>query len=74
VVEVYNEQRVLKAMLRYAAFDKSDPFTLARALCHFHQGLLGYTEDGKEGWYDAEEHSTFANGVATVKYTNIVRP
>ena len=75
MVERDNELRVLKGAKRYAAFDKSDPFALARALCHIRQGLCGYTEDGREGWYNAEEHSTFGvGGVVTVTYTNVVRP
>ena len=75
MVERDNELRVLNGAKRYAAFDKSDPFALARALCHIRQGLCGYTEDGREGWYNAEEHSTFGvGGVVTVTYTNVVRP
>lgn len=75
MVEEYNELRLVKAAKRYAAFEKSDPWALARALCHIRQGLCGYTSEGKEGWYDAEEHSTFnVGGVVTVTYTNIVRP
>jgi hypothetical protein len=75
VVEDNNEHRVLNAAKRYAAFDKSDPFALARALCHIRQGLCKYTLEGKEGWYDAEEHSTFGvGGVVSTYYTNMVRP
>jgi hypothetical protein len=76
VVEDYNEQRVLNAAKRYAAFDKSDPFALARALCHIRQGLCNYTADGKEGWYDAEEHSRVegVGGVVSTHFTNMVRP
>lgn len=71
MVEDINEQRVLNGAKRYAAFDKADPFTLARALCHIANGLCKYTEDGKEGWYDAEEHSS-SDG--STHYTNMRRP
>lgn len=75
MVQVYNEQSVLKAAHRYAAFDKSDPFALARALCHIAQGLCGYTEDGKEGWYDATEQSSIdKDGNVRVMHTNVFRP
>lgn len=75
MVEDNNELRVLKAAQRYAAFDKSDPFTLARALCHIRQGLCSYTEDGEAGDYDAEEHLSIGEGGAVhVHYTNIRRP
>lgn len=72
MVERYNEQqRVIRAAKRYAAWDKSDPFALTRALSHIAHGLCKFTEDGKDGWYDAEEHSTADGGVY---YTNMVRP
>ena len=75
MVERDNELRVLNGAKRYAAFDKSDSFALARALCHIRQGLCGYTEDGKEGWYDAEEHPSFdVGGIVHTTYTHITRP
>jgi len=82
----HNEQSVLNAAKRYGAFDKSDPFALARALCHIRQGICRReyfaeaTAFHKKGelvdcFYDAEEHSTFGvGGVVTTHYTNMVRP
>ena len=82
----HNEQSVLKAATRYSAFDKSDPFALARALCHIRQGICkreffhDATAFHKKGelvdcFYDAEEHSTFGvGGVVTTHYTNMTRP
>jgi len=75
VVEpIFNEQRLVAAAKRYAAADKSNPFAFARALCHIRFGLCGYTEDGKEGWYDAEEHSVARGCVVTSTFTNMIRP
>ena len=82
----HNELSVLNAAKRYAAFDKSDPFALARALCHARQGICErryFNEDTafhKRGelvdcFYDAEEHSSFGvGGVVTSRFTNMVRP
>ena len=82
----HNEQGVLKAAGRYAAFDKSDPFALARALCHIGQGICrreyfeADTAFHKKGelidcFYDAEEHSSFdVGGVVHRYFTNVVRP
>ena len=82
----HNEQSVLNAAKRYAAFDKSDPFALARALCHIRQGICGrvyFEEDTnfhKKGqtadcFYDAEEYKSFSvGGVVTTRFSNTVRP
>ena len=45
---------VLAGIARYAEANKSDPFTMARCLTHFRMGLLGPTNEGKDGHYDAE--------------------
>ena len=87
MVERDNELRVLNAAKRYAAFDKSDPFALARALCHIQQWIARpnvyfneATAFHKKGElvdciYDAEEHSTFGvGGVVTSHFTNMARP
>lgn len=78
MVDEYNEQRVLAAAHRYAAFDKSDPFALARALCHIRKGLCkrltfsdGHTEDGH---YDAVEHGSVRDGTVYIHYTSVRRP
>jgi hypothetical protein len=49
-----NDARILEAARRYAEANNSDPFAYARCICHFNQGLLGPTEDGSPGHYDAE--------------------
>jgi hypothetical protein len=82
-VETVNEHLVkrrnaqIEAAKRYAASDKSDPFTLNRALAHIRNGIVGFQVDknGKpteqRAWYDAEKHqetrklpegSTFSDG------------
>ncbi len=45
---------ILAGIARYAEANKSDPFTTARCLTHFRMGLLGPTQDGLDGHYDAE--------------------
>jgi hypothetical protein len=83
----YNEQSVIRAIKRYAAWNKSDPFTLARALCHLRMRIVQpncyfgeATAFHKKGEmvdcvYDAEEHSTLGvGGVVVSTYTNMVRP
>jgi len=67
--------KLLAAAKRYAAFDKSDPFSLARALSHIENGICGYTAEGKDAWYDAEVHSTFGVGGTVMQtFTNVTRP
>jgi len=67
--------KLIAAAKRYARFDASDPFAFARAVCHIDNGLCSYTEDGKEGWYDAEEHPSFdVGGIVHTTYTHITRP
>ena len=81
----HHEQSVIAAAKRYAAADKSDPFTFARALCHVSSGVVGrayHHEDTafhKKGqlidcFYDAKEDTEFGFGVVTTRYTNMVRP
>jgi hypothetical protein len=83
---IYNEQRVIQAAKRYAAWDKSDPFVLARALCHIANGIArpsvyfheptAFHKAGEvaDCIYDAEEHSVARGGVVTSTFTNMVRP
>jgi hypothetical protein len=74
--------RLTAAAQRYAAADPSDPFALARAMCHIRTGIVGYVERGKdimEALYDAvpgTEYRKLADSTeypATV-YTSRVRP
>lgn len=48
-------QRV-DAAKRYAAADRSDPFALNRAMTHLENGIAGFTKDGRDAFYDAEEY------------------
>ena len=52
-----SDARILAGARAYAEFDKSDPFTLARALCHIRQGLCGAVTEGPDkggaGHYEA---------------------
>ena len=43
--------RMISGAERYAAGDKSDPFTFARALAHIKQGLCGACEAPEMVWY-----------------------
>ena len=71
MIMMKNEQRMLESMRRYAAADKSDPFCMARLLCHYRQGMLTPLQDGADGHYDATPIST-ADGM--VVWQNRVRP
>ena len=55
---------VLAGIARYAEANKSDPFAMARCLTHFRMGLLGPTNEGKDGHYDAERDVTGWRNIA----------
>ena len=62
---VEEKKRAIDAgMRRYAEFDKSDPFTLARCMAHQRMGMLGSTDEGSQGHYDAERDATGRRNVA----------
>jgi hypothetical protein len=44
VVQRYNDRLVAGAQ-RYASYDRSDPFTIDRCMCHIRQGLCKSIED-----------------------------
>ena len=82
-------QRMIEGAERYAAADKSDPFTLARCHAHMRNGIASHHrgEDSKEyslssgvdAFYDAKEYTeqrTTADGkeYPVTVYRNIVRP
>ena len=76
------EERMIEAAKRYAAADKSDPFTFARCMAHIRQGLcsicVGESNAGCDGHYDAEvgvETRVTADGneYPAVAYRNILR-
>lgn len=68
----------------YAAFDRSDPFALARALTHTRNGIAGgSTKDGLACAYSADEYPERrtiigsdgeAQDFYVTAYRNIVRP
>ena len=54
--DIFTKSRAMmveKAKL-YAAADRSDPFTLARAKAHIRAGICDSKPDGAPGHYDAE--------------------
>ena len=66
-----NRMRILEGMWRYAAADKSDPFCMARLLCHYRQGMLKPLQDGTDGHYDATR-TVDADGM--IAWQSRVRP
>ena len=71
-------ERLIEGIKRYAAFEKADPFALDRCLCHLRQGLcartFGQHGESHDGHYDAEELSTFKDGIVHRAYKHVVRP
>ena len=49
------ETRKLRGLALFAAADKSDPFTYTRGTAHIRNGIVGYTENGGDAFYEAEE-------------------
>lgn len=58
---------------RYAAFDRSDPFALKRALMHIRNGLAEPKTDGSDAMYDVEEHITYNGQHVVIEHRNITR-
>ena len=48
--------RQVNGVRRYAAADRSDPFSFARGMAHLNAGLCASKTDGSPGGYDAEEY------------------
>jgi len=81
-------RRFYQSAADYAAFDKSDPFALNRALSHIDNGIAGVRpEDGSDATYAAEAYvetvklpdgQTFSRGndneYQVVGYRNVKRP
>lgn len=40
-----NQERLVAGAQRYASYDRSDPFTVDRCMCHIRQGLCRPIED-----------------------------
>jgi hypothetical protein len=57
-VKAAQRQRLIEAAKRYAAFDKSDPFTFARCMTHINRDMCTPVvigpEKGQDGHYDAQ--------------------
>lgn len=75
--------RMIEGAHRYAASDRSDPFTLNRCISHIMNGVASANNaKQEEGFYDAEEYQEsreYNHDGRTVKYTvpayrNIIRP
>lgn len=72
--EVLITDRLLSAALRYAAADRTDPFSYNRALSHTKAGLcrtVSQEGESKDCIYDAEE---VRDGDGILSYRNITRP
>ena len=75
-LELFRERAIASAR-RYALADKSDPFTLNRALAHIRVGIVSpdTVVDEKprlEAIYDAK--GTYDPKTGLVTYTSMVRP
>ena len=71
--------RAIEGITRYAAGDKSDPFTLARCMTHLRMGLCAFQKDGSDGGYNADPYQeprvTPLGAHYTVTcYKNMARP
>jgi len=76
--------RMLDGARRYAAHDRSDPFSAARMVAHMKCGIASVSnaEHGKHAYYDAEpvlETRSYVQDGREVKFTvtryqNVVRP
>lgn len=73
------EARMIEGAKNYAAFDRSDPFSLKRAMLHIRQGIVSVLKDGTDAFYTAtpyQEERLLPDGrpyFVTV-YRNIARP
>lgn len=73
-------RKMQDAAERYAAADKSDPFTLARCQAHIRNGVASlYTQGGQEAFYNAEEAQEMrkmpdGSEYPVTVYRNIIRP
>jgi hypothetical protein len=48
------QQRLIDGARHYAAWDKSDPFCLARCMLHIRQGIAGLLPNGEDAIYSAD--------------------
>lgn len=79
-----NSVRMELGARNYAAFDRSDPFALARALTHTRNGIAGgSTKEGLACAYSADEYTERRTIIGSngepqdfyiTAYRNIVRP
>jgi hypothetical protein len=71
--------RMIDGAYNYAAGDKSDPFTLKRAMTHIRTGVAGIRKDGEDAFYKAEpaqEERELPDGrrYSVTVYRNMQRP
>ncbi len=69
----------IAAARRYAIADKSDPFTLARAMSHLRSGIASFNNDGEPAFYRADpvaETRKLPDGrtYTATAYRNLARP
>ncbi len=72
-------QRRIEAAKRYAAADRTDPWIFARAMAHMSNGVCGFTEDGKDAFYSADEYieeriTVTGQTFPVTVWRNMVRP
>ena len=71
--------RRIEAAKRYAAADRTDPFAFDRAMAHMVSGVCGFTENGQDAFYSADEfieERVTLTGITypVTVYRNVVRP
>lgn len=71
--------RMLEGARNYAAGEKSDPFTLARAMAHIANGVADVSQNGDDRFYKADpaqEQRYLPNGeqYSVTVYRNMQRP
>jgi hypothetical protein len=64
------QQRRIEQAEAYIASQKSDPFARNRVYTHMRSGICGFTENGSDAFYSADEVRT-EHGIV---YTNIKQP
>ena len=77
------KQRILEGAKNYAAFDRSDPFALARCMLHIRNGIAGVIDvgpaTGEDAIYSADpfretRHLPSGEAYFITVFRNIKRP
>lgn len=71
--------RRIDAAKRYAAADRTDPWTLPRIEAHMRNSICGFIENGLDAFYSADEYieervTVTGQTFPVTVYRNIVRP